>query len=129
MQDRDRDDGRDVEPDRDVQVPLSPARDRDEEVHGERDPDHRDREVDGAVELLTGRFDGLVALDDLRVTLEVALVEKGVEAVELGELGAQCGDGAVIGAGAVVRSDVPAGAIAVGMPAKVVGQRGEVASS
>jgi acetyltransferase-like isoleucine patch superfamily enzyme len=39
------------------------------------------------------------------------------------------GDGAVIGAGAVVRNDVPAGAIAVGMPAKVVGQRGQAASS
>jgi acetyltransferase-like isoleucine patch superfamily enzyme len=43
--------------------------------------------------------------------------------------GVRVGDGAVIGAGAVVRSDVPAGAIAVGIPAKIVGQRGEVASS
>ena len=43
--------------------------------------------------------------------------------------GVRVGDGAVIGAGAVVRSDVPAGAIAVGMPAKVVGQRGQAASS
>jgi acetyltransferase-like isoleucine patch superfamily enzyme len=43
--------------------------------------------------------------------------------------GVTIGDGAVIGAGAVVRSAVPAGAIAVGVPARVVGQRGEVASS
>ena len=43
--------------------------------------------------------------------------------------GVRVGDGAVIGAGAVVRSDVPGGAIAVGMPAKVVGQRGQAASS
>jgi acetyltransferase-like isoleucine patch superfamily enzyme len=43
--------------------------------------------------------------------------------------GVRVGDGAVIGAGAVVRSDVPAGAIAVGIPAKIVGQRGEGASS
>jgi acetyltransferase-like isoleucine patch superfamily enzyme len=43
--------------------------------------------------------------------------------------GVRVGDGAVIGAGAVVRHDVPAGAIAVGMPAKVVGQRGQAASS
>ena len=43
--------------------------------------------------------------------------------------GVNVGDGAVIGAAAVVRSAVPAGAIAVGVPAKIVGQRGEVASS
>ncbi len=43
--------------------------------------------------------------------------------------GVRVGDGAVIGAGAVVRSDVPAGAIAVGIPAKIVGQRGEGTSS
>jgi len=43
--------------------------------------------------------------------------------------GVTVGDGAVIGAAAVVRSDVAAGAIAVGIPAKVVGQRGEVRSS
>jgi acetyltransferase-like isoleucine patch superfamily enzyme len=39
--------------------------------------------------------------------------------------GVTVGDGAVIGAGAVVRAAVPAGAIAVGIPARVVGQRGE----
>ena len=38
--------------------------------------------------------------------------------------GATVGDRAVIGAGAVVKGDVPAGAIAVGMPAKVIGTRG-----
>jgi acetyltransferase-like isoleucine patch superfamily enzyme len=43
--------------------------------------------------------------------------------------GVNVGDGAVIGAGAVVRASVPAGAIAVGIPAKVVGQRGGVATS
>ncbi len=43
--------------------------------------------------------------------------------------GVTIGDGAVIGAAAVVRTTVPAGAIAVGVPAKIVGQRGEVASS
>jgi acetyltransferase-like isoleucine patch superfamily enzyme len=43
--------------------------------------------------------------------------------------GVTIGDGAVIGAAAVVRTAVPAGAIAVGVPAKIVGQRGEVASS
>lgn len=37
--------------------------------------------------------------------------------------GARIGDGAIIGAGALVRGDIPAGAIAVGTPARVVGQR------
>ena len=37
--------------------------------------------------------------------------------------GVAIGDGAVIGAGAVVRETVPAGSIAVGIPARVVGQR------
>ena len=37
--------------------------------------------------------------------------------------GVAIGDGAVVGAGAVVRESVPAGAIAVGVPARVVGQR------
>ena len=37
--------------------------------------------------------------------------------------GVSIGDGAVIGAGAVVKADVPASAIAVGMPAKVIGSR------
>lgn len=38
--------------------------------------------------------------------------------------GITIGDGAVIGAGSVVTRDVPAGAIAVGVPAKVVKMRG-----
>jgi acetyltransferase-like isoleucine patch superfamily enzyme len=38
--------------------------------------------------------------------------------------GAAIGDRAVIGAGAVVKGSVPEGAIAVGMPAKVIGTRG-----
>lgn len=37
--------------------------------------------------------------------------------------GARIGDGAIIGAGALVRGEIPAGAIAVGQPARVVGQR------
>jgi acetyltransferase-like isoleucine patch superfamily enzyme len=37
--------------------------------------------------------------------------------------GVTIGDGAIIGAGAIVRSDIPAMAIAVGQPARVIGQR------
>jgi maltose O-acetyltransferase len=40
--------------------------------------------------------------------------------------GARIGDDAVIGAGAVVRGEIPAGAVAVGSPAKVVGQVDEL---
>jgi acetyltransferase-like isoleucine patch superfamily enzyme len=39
--------------------------------------------------------------------------------------GVTVGDRAIVGAAAVVRSEVPPGAIAVGVPAKIVGQRGE----
>jgi acetyltransferase-like isoleucine patch superfamily enzyme len=41
--------------------------------------------------------------------------------------GVTIGDGAVIGAGAVVREAVAAGSIAVGVPARVIGMRDEVA--
>jgi len=39
--------------------------------------------------------------------------------------GVTIGDGCIIGAGAVVTRDIPAGSIAVGVPAKVVAKRGE----
>jgi acetyltransferase-like isoleucine patch superfamily enzyme len=42
--------------------------------------------------------------------------------------GVTIGDGAIIGAGAVVREAVPGGAIAAGVPARVVGQRAAVRS-
>jgi acetyltransferase-like isoleucine patch superfamily enzyme len=38
--------------------------------------------------------------------------------------GTTIGDGAIVGAGAVARGEIPAGAIAVGVPAKVIGTRG-----
>jgi len=37
--------------------------------------------------------------------------------------GVSIGDRAIVGAGAVVREAVPEGSIAVGIPAKVIGQR------
>lgn len=39
--------------------------------------------------------------------------------------GVTIGDGCIVGAGAVVTKDLPAGSIAVGVPARVVGQRSE----
>ncbi|WP_373975563.1 serine O-acetyltransferase [Chitinibacter sp. SCUT-21] len=49
-------------------------------------------------------------------------VEVGAGAKILGDIA--IGDGAKIGANAVVLHDVPAGAIAVGIPAKIISQRG-----
>jgi acetyltransferase-like isoleucine patch superfamily enzyme len=40
--------------------------------------------------------------------------------------GVAIGDGAIVGAGAVVRDSVPAAAIAVGIPARVVKHRDEL---
>lgn len=45
-------------------------------------------------------------------------VQIGAGAVVLGAV--RIGDGAIIGANAVVMSDVPAGAIAVGNPARII---------
>jgi acetyltransferase-like isoleucine patch superfamily enzyme len=42
--------------------------------------------------------------------------------------GVSIGDGAIIAAGSVVTKDIPAGAVAAGVPAKVIRQRGSAAS-
>jgi acetyltransferase-like isoleucine patch superfamily enzyme len=42
--------------------------------------------------------------------------------------GATVGDGAQVGAGAVVTGEIPAGAVAAGVPARVLRRRGEVAA-
>ena len=42
--------------------------------------------------------------------------------------GVTIGNGCIVGAGAVVTKDLPAGCIAVGVPAKVVGQRLETSA-
>ena len=53
-------------------------------------------------------------------------VELGVGVIIIGPV--EIGAGARIGAGAVVIHDVPAGAVAVGNPARIVGERQESAS-
>jgi acetyltransferase-like isoleucine patch superfamily enzyme len=69
--------------------------------------------------------------DSTRPVLEQGRTSKGV-AIGAGAWlgagvkvldGAIIGDGAIVGAGAVVRGEIPASAIAVGMPARVVGSR------
>jgi len=60
----------------------------------------------------------IVLEDDVWLGLGVAVLE-----------GVRIGKGAVIGAGAVVTKDIPAYAIAVGVPARVIRVRGEVSSN
>lgn len=59
---------------------------------------------------------GIVVGDDAWIGFGVVVLD-----------GAHIGEGAIIGAGSVVKSTIPAGAIAVGVPAKVVRMRGEPA--
>ncbi len=69
--------------------------------------------------------------DPVRPVLEQARSSRGVTVGSGAWLGAGVkvldgtivGDGAILGAGAVARGEIPAGAIAVGMPARVVGTR------
>jgi serine O-acetyltransferase len=62
---------------------------------------------------------GIVSLDDFRAAPRIGRgVDIGAGAVILGPI--TVGDGAAIGANAVVLKDVPAGALAVGVPARII---------
>jgi acetyltransferase-like isoleucine patch superfamily enzyme len=68
---------------------------------------------------------GKSVLDQARSSRGVAIgsgawLGAGVKVLD----GSTVGDGAIVGAGAVVRGDIPSNAIAVGVPARVIGARG-----
>ena len=68
-----------------------------------------------------GRPMRLLTLGEPGTTLSVLCIGAHSDDIEIGA-------GARIGAGAVVITDVPAGAVAVGNPARLVGERQESAS-
>ncbi|MEM6333120.1 MAG: serine acetyltransferase [Planctomycetota bacterium] len=70
---------------------------------------------------------GMKRHDDARLPILGDGVDIGAGAKVLGAI--TIGDGASIGANAVVVRDVPAGAVAVGIPARVIGQRGDASAA
>ena len=82
--------------------------------------------VQGGVQRMTGlRVDRLqAARDDGRRRVPGAMAVTDVVSAGAKVLdGVVIGDGAIVGAGAVVREEIPERAVAVGVPARVVGRR------
>jgi putative colanic acid biosynthesis acetyltransferase WcaB len=82
---------------------------------------HPDAVIGSACVLIQGVTIGRRAAGEAGVPVIGDGVSFGANSVALGSI--TIGDGARIGAGAVVLQDVPAGATAVGVPARVLGAR------
>lgn len=75
---------------------------------------HRFDRIDMPIRLQGGRRQGIYIGDDVWLATRVTVLD-----------GVNIGSGAIIGAGAVVTHNIPPYAIAYGVPARVVGFRGE----
>jgi len=77
-----------------------------------RDHDHRFDDFDAPIRVQGASCAPVVIGNNVWLAARVVVIK-----------GVSIGDGAIVGAGAVVTKDIPAGAIAVGVPARVIKMR------